>query len=315
MLVTLMTAQANLLSQQLRALKVGRVYEDQLLKNHCTWHIGGPADVIVEPGTIEQLCLLRKFIYDNKVNSIVIGEGSNLLFDDKGFRGIVIKITNAFSGLKIEGDVVTVQGGIAVPRLARTLAIKGLSGIEHTVGIPGTLGGLIAMNGGSQRKNIGEVVKSVTVVDEQGNSMQLSHGECDFSYRASIFGKKNWVLVEAELQLHHDDPAKIRKRLLENLRNRREKFPRREPNCGSVFLSTKDLYEQAGPPGKIIEDSGLKGLSVGGAQVSNKHANFIVNTGTATTSDVKELIEKIKKTVFDKTGQQLQCEVKYINEK
>jgi len=301
--------------QDLTELSVGNVYALEPLSRHSSWKIGGNADMLVEPQSLEQLSRLRKFIYDNDIASIVIGQGSNLLFDDKGFRGIVIKITNAFSDLKIEGDVVTVQAGIAVPRLARTLAIKGLSGIEHTVGIPGTLGGLIAMNGGSQRKNIGKAVKSVTIVDEQGNSIQLSQGECDFSYRASIFGKKNWVLVEAELQLHHDDPAKIRKRLLENLRNRRQKFPRREPNCGSVFLSTKDLYEQAGPPGRIIEDAGLKGMSIGGAQVSTKHANFIVNTGTATASDVKELVEKIKKVVFDKTGQQLQCEVKYINEK
>jgi len=310
-----MTLKANLLSQQLEKLGVGYVHRSEPLKDHCTWQIGGPADFIVEPQNIDQLCLLRKFIYDNKVNSIVIGEGSNLLFDDKGFRGIAIKITRAFSELTIKKNIVIAQTGMAVSRLARTLGLRGLAGIEHTVGIPGTLGGLIAMNGGSQRKNIGEVVTSVTVVDVWGKCLMLSQSECEFSYRASAFQKQDWIIVEAQLLLYHDDPAQIRKRLLEILRQRREKFPRREANCGSVFLSTKDLYEQAGPPGKIIEDAGLKGLCVGGAQVSKKHANFIINTGEATASDVKKLIEEIKTAVHKKTGQRLQCEVKYIAEK
>jgi len=310
-----MTPKPDLLAQQLEELGVGYVCSSVPLKDHCTWRIGGPADVIVEPQTIEQLCLLRKFIYDNKVNSLVIGQGSNLLFHDKGFRGIVIKITRAFSELSIKENIVTAQTGIAVSRLARTLGLKGLAGIEHTVGIPGTLGGLIAMNGGSRRKNIGQVVRSVNVVDLQGKCLTLSQSECGFSYRASVFQKKDWIIVKAQLSLEHDDPVQIRKRLLEILRQRREKFPRHEPNCGSVFLSTKELYRQAGPPGRIIEDAGLKGLRVGGAQVSTKHANFIINTGNATASDVKELIEKIKTAVHKKTNQQLQCEVKYIDEK
>jgi len=310
-----MNTQTDLLSKKLKALKVGRVYDDQLLKNHCTWRIGGPADVIVEPETADQLCLLRKFIYDNEINSIVIGQGSNLLFDDRGFRGIVIKIDRFLANFCIEDKIIRAESGVAVPRLARVVGLSGLTGMEHTIGIPGTLGGLVAMNGGSQRKSIGEVINFVEAMDCCGDIHRMNKDQCGFSYRKSVFQESDLILLSIELELEYDDPAVIRDRLLKNLRQRRQKFPRREPNCGSVFLSTKDLYEQVGPPGKVIEDAGLKGLSVGGAQVSNKHANFIINTGTATAADVKELIEKIKKIVYNKTGQQLQCEVKYIYEK
>ena len=309
-----MNIQTGLLTKKLKALKVGRVYDDQLLKNHCTWRIGGPADVIVEPETTDQLCLLRKFICDNKINSIVIGQGSNLLFDDRGFRGIVIKIDGFLSNFRIENKIVRAETGVAVPRLARAVGLSGLTGIEHTIGIPGTLGGLVAMNGGSRRKSIGEVINFVEVVDCCGDIRKMNKDQCGFSYRKSVFQESDLILVNIEIELEYDDPTVIRSRLLKNLRERRQKFPRREPNCGSVFLSTKDLYEQVGPPGKVIENAGLKGLRCGGAQVSNKHANFIINTGTATAADVKKLIEKIKKTVYDKTGKQLQCEVKYIKE-
>lgn len=310
-----MNTQTDLLSKKLKALKVGRVYDDQLLKNHCTWCIGGPADVIAEPETADQLCLLRKFIYDNEINSIVIGQGSNLLFDDRGFRGIVIKIGRFLSNFCIEDKIIRAETGVAVPRLARVVGLSGLTGIEHIIGIPGTLGGLVAMNGGSRRKSVGEVINFVEAVDCCGDIRKINKDQCGFSYRKSVFQESDLIMVRIEIELEYDDPAVIRNRLLKNLRERRQKFPRREPNCGSVFLSTKDLYEQVGSPGKVIEDACLKGLSIGGAQVSNKHANFIINTGTATAADVKELIEKIKKIVYNKTGQQLQCEVKYIYEK
>lgn len=293
-------------------LDVGDICEQEPLGRHCTWRIGGPADVLVEPRSIEQLSRLRRYIDDNNIASIVIGEGSNLLFDDAGFRGVVIKIGRSLSALSINGRMVRAEAGVAVPRLARVVGLAGLTGIEHIIGIPGTLGGLIVMNGGSRRKGIGEVVGMIEAIDCRGEIHRMSRDECGFSYRRSVFQESHWLVVRAELELEYGDVSKIRVEMLEILRERRRKFPRHLPNCGSVFVSGGRLYERFGPAGKVIEDAGLKGLMVGGAQVSDKHANFIVNTGNATASDVRELIRRIRQKVHDNTNLWMPCEVKYV---
>ncbi len=294
-------------------LDVGRVIFSEPLKKHCTWKIGGPADALVEPETIEQLKMLRQYLYDNQIASITIGEGSNLLFDDRGFRGVVIKIGRMFSAIEIEKNIVRVQTGASASRLARKCGLAGLSGIEHIVGIPGTLGGLIAMNGGSLRKNIGDVVRSVEAINIKGQTRIFDRAECEFAYRKSVFQDSSWIIVRAVLELQKENPKAVHARMLECLRQRRTKFPRRLPNCGSVFLSTSKMYETIGPPGRVIEEAGLKGLSVGAAQVSQKHANFIINTGGATSQDVCRLVKKIRETVHQKTGAWLKCEVRKIS--
>jgi UDP-N-acetylmuramate dehydrogenase len=293
-------------------LDVGDICEQEPLSRHCTWRIGGPADVLVEPRSIEQLCRLRRYIKACEIVSVVIGDGSNLLFDDAGFRGVVIKIGRSLSALSIDGRMVRAEAGVAVPRLARAVGLAGLTGIEHTIGIPGTLGGLIVMNGGSRRKSIGEVVRMVEAVDCRGGDHRISHDECGFSYRHSIFQKSDWLVVGAELELEYGDPSVIRKEMLETLRERRRKFPRHLPNCGSVFASTVEMFNAVGPPGKVIEEAGLKGLRMGGAQVSQKHANFIVNMGNATAIDVLELIRQVREAVYNRTGIWMKCEVKHV---
>ncbi|MHC4069698.1 MAG: UDP-N-acetylmuramate dehydrogenase [Planctomycetota bacterium] len=294
-------------------LNVGDICVSEPLKKHTTWKIGGPADFLVCPLNIKQFQKLRQYIHNSNIASIVIGRGSNLLFDDAGFRGIVISVGQAMSAFSIEGVRVRSEAGISVPRLARAVGLAGLTGLEHTIGIPGTLGGLVAMNGGSHRRNIGEVVETVEAMDCMGQICKFKQEKCSFSYRKSIFQDSSLIVVRVEMKLKRGKTDLIRAEMLRDLRERRSKFPRRLPNCGSVFASTVEMFHTVGPPGKLIEDAGLKGLRVGDAEVSHKHANFIVNMGNAKATDVCELIRQIRKRVHDNTNFWMSCEVKYIS--
>ncbi|MHC5121188.1 MAG: UDP-N-acetylmuramate dehydrogenase [Planctomycetota bacterium] len=291
---------------------VGRIHFDVSLVGYTSWKIGGCADVLIEPFGAEGLSRVLAYIGQNKIPYIVIGDGSNILFSDEGFRGVVIRIGRAMSNITIEKDVIYAQAGVAMPRLARLAGVAGLSGIEHTSGIPGTLGGLVAMNGGSLRQTIGEAVQTIRCLDPSSTTMELGQADCEFSYRRSILLTKPWIVTDVVLKLQQGERNTICGRILEVLRERRHKFPRRLPNCGSVFKSDTELHEKCGPPGWIIEQLGLKGFSVGGAQVSTQHANFIINTGRATAADVLELIHIIRKKVHEKTNIWLECEVRYI---
>jgi UDP-N-acetylmuramate dehydrogenase len=302
-------------ANDLHALDVGRVSCDESLKHHCTWQIGGDAAVLVRPENIRQLSNVMSYLHRNGLNGVTIGDGSNLLFADAGVDSVVIKMGRSFSQSHIHGDRIIAQAGIAAPRLARLAAAGGLSGLERTAGIPGTLGGLVAMNGGSLGCSIGDLVQSVRCVDRTGEIVELQAKACEFSYRSSLFLDGDLTVAEVVLELERKNPNDIRSQTLEILRDRRRKFPRRFPNCGSVFKRNKDLFETDGPPGKVIEDCGLKGVSVGDAQISTQHANFIINNGDARASDVLALIEIIRNRVFGKTGVCLSCEVRYVDEK
>ncbi len=297
----------------LQLLGIGRILVNAPLKNHSYWKIGGVADIVAEPATAEQLSGLLRYVAEHGISHIVVGDASNILFSDEGFRGVVIKTGRAMSNCRIEGTVITAQAGIAVPRLARKAGMAGLTGLEHTIGIPGRLGGLVAMNGGSLQQGIGEVVRTVVCVDEFGEKIELAKEACDFSYRHSLFLEKSWFITDVVLELKIGDKADVLRQMRQILRERRQKFPRRLPNCGSVFKNHPMLYEKYGPPGKVIEDAGLKGVSVGDAQVSCQHANFIVNTGNARAADVLELIRIIREKVHQKTNIWPECEVRYVS--
>lgn len=278
-----------------------------------TWRIGGPADYLVEPSSWEQVAGMLGYAQEHGIPAIVIGKGSNLLFDDAGLHGVVVKIGRKLSKLTITGRSVRAQSGISASRLARAVGLAGLCGLEHIIGIPGTLGGLVAMNGGSQRKAIGDCVETVRVVDYLGNSRSLPREECHFGYRASVFQERELLITEVELKCQRKDPCAIRREMLSILRDRRRKFPRKQPNCGSVFVSGGEMYRQCGPPGRVIEDAGLKGLCVGDVQVSQQHANFVVNLGQASSSDVLELIRVIRQRVHQRTDLWLASEIQYVH--
>lgn len=285
------------------------------LKEHNSWKIGGPADLLIEPENIAQISAVLKLVKDLHIPLVVIGQGTNLLFDDAGVRGIVLKIGEPLADICIAGETIVAGGGAWVPQLARMSMRAGLSGLEHTVGIPGTVGGLVMMNGGSQRKGIGENVVRVSIVDANGAVHHLSREACDFSYRHSALQGSGCVVVEAEFICQRGTQDDVRREMLADLRTRRQKFPRKQPNCGSVFLSTAEMHASVGPPGKIIEEAGLKGMRFGQAEVSWQHANFIVNRGGATAADVLALIHHIRKTVQQKIGFLLDCEVRYVSPK
>jgi UDP-N-acetylmuramate dehydrogenase len=291
---------------------VGRTLFDARLADHSSWQIGGPADLLVEPETIAQVARVISFARRHDIPLMVIGQGTNLLFDDSGLRGIVLKIGESLSRVEISDNRIVAEAGAWVPGLARKAMIAGLAGLEHTIGIPGTLGGLVLMNGGSQRKGIGENVRRVWVVDQEGKLLELNRNECAFAYRRSALQGSGAVVVKAELECERQEPRNIRQMMLEDLRERRRKFPRKQPNCGSVFLSTSEMHASVGPPGKVIEDAGLKGTRIGKAEVSHQHANFIVNLGGATSVDVLNLIAHIRKVVHERIGFDLCCEVRYV---
>jgi UDP-N-acetylmuramate dehydrogenase len=297
----------------LHSLDVGTIRCDEPLSRHASWRIGGPADLLVEPESVAQVRNLMTFVSDRQLPLVVIGQGTNLLFDDAGVRGVVLKIGAKLSRISIEGNRIEAEGGAWVPQLARLAMRAGLAGLEHTIGIPGTLGGLVLMNGGSQRQGIGENVRRVWVVNRQGELQELGRDACQFSYRHSALQGTGAVVVRAELECPYGDRVEIRRAMVCDLRERRRKFPRKQPNCGSVFLSTSEMHATVGPPGKVIEEAGLKGFAIGAAEVSRQHANFIVNRGGASSADVLRVIAHIRRTIQQRLGFDLRCEVRYVS--
>ena len=299
--------------RELSAMDVGTVLFNVPLAVHASWKIGGPADALVEPGSAEQVAAVVRFARERTIPLVIIGQGTNLLFDDAGVRGIVLKVGNRMSDIVIDGTTIVAEGGAWVPQLARLSMRAGLSGLEHCIGIPGTLGGLVVMNGGSQRQAIGDNIRRVWLVDAQGEMLERVREACEFSYRHSALQGTGAVVVRAELECPPGDIREIRRTMVCDLRERRHKFPRKQPNCGSVFLSTAEMHASVGPPGRIIEEAGLKGTCIGDAEVAHEHANFIVNRGGASSCDVLNLIAHIRKVVRERIAFELNCEVRYVS--
>ncbi|KZZ46256.1 hypothetical protein A3759_07075 [Thalassolituus sp. HI0120] len=278
------------------------------------WKIGGIAPLVVHPHSEECISAVIQYCNDHSVPFLVIGDTSNLLFDDAGVNALIIKIGNEMSYKQVIGRCIHVQAGAWVPSLARFSAAKGLAGLEHTAGIPGRLGGLICMNGGSQRKGIGDNLLSVRAVLPSGEVVEYDRDSCGFSYRNSIFLSNKAIITSAVIELDTGDTQSIRRAMLEILKSRRLKFPLKQPNCGSVFASNPAMYKEIGPPGFAIEKLGLKGFSIGGAKISEHHANFFVNDGQAKSSDMCALISYVQECIKNSTGYYMKAEVRYVSE-
>lgn len=278
------------------------------------WRIGGAADLVVAPASRDALARTLRAVASIDVPHVIIGDGSNLLFDDAGFRGVVVRVGRGLGGLAFGRDgEVTVGAGHWVPFFVRATIEHGLSGAVHAIGIPGTLGGLVAMNGGSQRKGIGEHLVAAEVMDFDGRVRWLGHAELDFAYRHSRLQDSGLVLLSARFRFEPGDAGALRREAIDILKSRRAKFPKIRANCGSVFVSDPRLYSLIGPPGLAIEKAGLKGLAAGDAQISPEHANFIVNNGQARSSDVLALIAAARRKVFDLTGVAMVAEVRHLS--
>lgn len=269
--------------------------------------------VVVEPRDRDEIARVLQAMAERPEPLRVVGSGSNVLFDSNGFFGVIMLIGARLAQMRIDGDRVWAQAGISVPELARAVGQHGLTGIEHTVGIPGTLGGLVLMNGGSQRKGIGSHVERVVCVTLDGAMIELDQEACEFSYRHSRLQSVDAVVAEVTLALEPGDAEVIVLEMDEIVASRSARFPEELPSCGSTFLSNPAMYATVGAPGHAIEAVGLKGIRRGDAQISPQHANFFVNLGSATSDDILWLIALARNTVRQVTGYTMDCEVRYID--
>ena len=290
------------------------LFFNEPLKKHSTFRIGGNADVLVAPQNLLQIQLLFAYIKENSIPYTVIGNGSNLLFSDDGFRGIVVKIGSEFSGIEStltdNGMILNVKAGTLLSRLAAFACENSLTGLEFASGIPGSVGGAILMNAGAYDGEISQVLVESTYFDIKKMSVGTKSYEMhDFSYRHSSYEDDGLIILSGIFSLKNGNKDDIILKMKDLNSRRISKQPLEFPSAGSTFKRPAGLYA-----GKLIEDAGLKGFSIGGAQVSEKHCGFVINKGGATCSDVINVIKYVKSAVFDKFGVELETEVKIIEE-
>ena len=290
-----------------------RIKQNEPMKKHTTFKIGGPADFFIKPNTIEELKSIIKFAKEQNILITVVGNGSNLLVTDKGIRGIVIKLD--LKEIKIQQKdeqnlEITVDSGVAIGTLAQRFLKEEITGFEELAGIPGTIGGAILMDAGAYGKEIKDIIGEVTTIDYNGNIRKFSNEESNFTYRNSKFSNGKYIILQTKLLLKKGNKDEIKKRMDEYSKSRKEKQPIEYPNAGSTFKRGNDFVTA-----KLIDEAGLKGYSIGGAKISEKHAGFIINEENATAKDVLELVEYIQDKIYEKFGKKIELEVKILGEK
>lgn len=302
------------IEKDLEGFSPGNTFKDVPLSELSSWKIGGPLSFLVKPTSLDEVSAIKTYLAERNIACICIGETSNLLFPDEGVRAVAIQIGSNMSRMALlQQDLFQIEAGAWVPAVALKAQRHGLSGIEHICGIPGTLGGLIYMNGGSGRKAIAENIETVTSINGSGQIVQREVDSCEFFYRKSVYQANQEIIVRATIRLERTSTSsEIRKRMLTIMKSRREKFPRKAPSCGSVFKSNANLYEKAGPPGKVIESLGFRGRIKGKVQISSVHANFFVNLGGAKSDDVISLIFDVKDKVLKTYNEKIETEVQYV---
>lgn len=280
---------------------------DEPMKGHTTFRIGGPADFFVQPQSAEAVRRTLKLCAEEEIPFFVMGNGSNLLVADEGFRGVVVCIGRQMSRILREGTQIRAEAGAKLSAIASAAQEASLTGFEFAGGIPGTLGGACVMNAGAYDGEMKQVLRSVTCLAEDGEIRVIPAEKLELGYRTSIFMRKPMVALEAEIVLAEGDRAEIDALTAELREKRQSKQPLDLPSAGSTFKRPKDHFA-----GKLIMDAGLRGYRVGGAQVSEKHCGFVVNTGGATASDVRTLIGDVQKCVKERFGVTLQPEIRFI---
>lgn len=297
--------------QQLRDLQVGKVLVNEPLANHTTMKMGGPADLFIEPSSIENLEKTMKIIRENNVPWRAIGRGSNLLVSDAGIEGALIKLGKGLDHLEINESEIRVGAGYSLVSLSVQISKKGLAGLEFASGIPGSVGGSVYMNAGAHGSDMSEILEKAYVLFADGTLAWLSKEEMEFSYRTSILQKKRpGIVLEAIFQLTPGNREEIVAKMQSNKNYRKETQPYNLPCAGSIFRNPLPHYA-----GQLVQEAGLKGYSIGGAQISPMHGNFIVNTGNGKAADVLALIQYVKDTVFKQYGIMMETEVEIIGRK
>lgn len=280
---------------------------DEPMSLHTTTKVGGPCDCFIEPSNVKEIRGVINFAKENSIAYYVIGHGSNLLVVDEGIEGIVIKIGNKFSNVEIDGTRIKAYSGCAIPKLSQIAKNNSLSGLEFACGIPGTVGGAIRMNAGAYGGEMVDIVDKVGYLNEKGEIIEIDNTTCEFSYRHSMFvDNSEYIILYAVLNMQEGNKEEIESKMNTNMESRKAKQPIEYPNFGSVF---KRPAQEGIFVGKMVEELGLKGYTIGGAQVSTKHSGFIINTGNATCKDVIDLIEYVKNKVYEKYDVILQEEV------
>lgn len=291
------------------ALQLGcKVSYNEKLSEHCSFKVGGECKAFVEVSSEKSLAELLKTADDNGLRVFVLGKGSNVIFDDKGFNGAVLHIGNDMSAIRlINENTVFAEAGAPLTKLCIFALENSLSGLEFAYGIPGTVGGAVFMNAGAYGGEIKDVILSANAVSSDGGTVTVAKDNLDLSYRHSCFMDNDQTVASAVFRLTPSDKESIRAKMDELMSKRREKQPLEYPSAGSTFKRPEGKFA-----GKLIQDSGLRGFTIGGAQVSEKHCGFVINRGNATSSDILKLIDHIKNTVFEKTGTMLECEVRFV---
>ncbi len=282
--------------------------KDLLLREHTTFRIGGPADYAVSPENTLQMAEVLRFLNENKIRYFVLGRGSDILASDEGYRGVLV-MTRSMKQLYREGDRIVAGAGCSMASVANLAQKEGLAGLEFLHGIPGSIGGGVFMNAGAYGSEMAMFIESVEWVDLKGQIHRFTRDQMEFSYRHSYFTNNPGVVCSAVFRCNAGDPAAIRETTMELDRRRREKQPLEYPSAGSAFKRPEGYFA-----GKLIEDAGLKGYSIGGAWVSEKHAGFIVNKGGATEKEVKQLINHVADTVYQQFGVRLEPEIRFLDE-
>lgn len=292
-----------------KVLDEDQIKPEEPMKNHVTFRVGGPADFFVTPKNYEELSWVLKCCAKYEMPCYIMGNGSNLLVSDQGYRGVVIQLFRQLSDIQCEGNVIRAQAGALLSAVANRALEEKLTGFEFAAGIPGTLGGACVMNAGAYGGEMKDVLKSVAVLTREGERITLQKNELELGYRTSIIAKKNYIVLEAEIELEVGDAEEI-KAVMDDLKERRTtKQPLEYPSAGSTFKRPEGYFA-----GKLIQESGLQGFQVGGAQVSEKHCGFVINKDQATAADIAELIRQVQDRVEEKFGVRLETEVKRLGE-
>lgn len=301
-----MKSKGQKIFKDLKELIQGDILFQELMSKHTSYKIGGAADFYAYPSNLEDLSKLVEYTQKENISRFIIGNGSNILVSDNGIRGLVIDLSKGFRHIKIKGCNLTVGAGITLEDMLNFCADRGLSGNERLAGIPGHIGGCLKLNAGAFGGNISDRLVSVSVIDKYGTLTKKMKNEIDWGYRITSFDK-NQIITEAEFHLSEGNPREMQAVQNGYIKRRKQKQPLSLPSAGSVFKRPQGDYA-----GRLIEESGCKGLRIGDAMVSRKHSNFIVNCGVATARDVLRVIDEVKEKVFKQFGVVLEMEVHLV---
>ena len=286
-----------------------RVFTEEAMSQHTTFKIGGPADYFLMPDKGEDVGRVIKICKEKEIPYFILGNGSNLLVGDGGYRGAVIQIYRNMSSVTVEGNEITAQAGALLSAVAAAAKNASLTGFEFAGGIPGTIGGAVVMNAGAYGGEMKDVLTEVTVMNAEGDIFTLPTEELELGYRTSIIKTAGYIVLEAKIRLKEGDLEVIRETMKDLTIRRTTKQPLEYPSAGSTFKRPEGYFA-----GKLIMDSGLAGYQVGGAQVSEKHCGFVINAGDATARDVRTLMDNVRDIVYKKYGVTLEPEVKFLGE-